>query len=138
MVCVSVEKLQLNEEDEPLVDEILNKVTTYKSSGGKRILKLKDEYVTFFHPFYYYFLSEEQQFALGLTYNKYYFYSYITRSNLADFHRQRAKANDSGLGCPPPKQPKLTTTFKNLRRILCSPPLLAIMRVTLKRYKAPE
>ena len=63
---VSVEKLQLNEEDEPLVDEILNKVTTYKSSGGKRILKLKDEYVTFFHPFYYYFLPEEQQFALGI------------------------------------------------------------------------
>ena len=57
----------------------------------------------------------------------------MTCSILAEFHRQRAKGNDSGLGCPPPKQPKLTTTFKNLRRILSSPPLLAIMRVTLKR-----
>ena len=119
------------------MDDIINRVTTFKSAGGARGLKLKEEYVKFFHPFYYYFLPEEQQLALGVTatvkYAIFFLPALYVCLLLADFHRQRAKANNSGLGCPPPKQPKLTTTFKNLCRILSSPPLLAVMRVTLKR-----
>lgn len=60
-----VKNLEINEEDEPLVEELLQEVADFKTSAGVRAFELKEEFEQYFHPLYYYYLPEEQQVASG-------------------------------------------------------------------------
>nr|XP_040564177.1 LOW QUALITY PROTEIN: E3 ubiquitin-protein ligase UBR2-like [Lepeophtheirus salmonis] len=96
------------------IDSIIKNVADIKKDGSKMLYHIKEEFLSSYNPFYFFYSKEQRSKAM---------------ENISKLH----KKNNKYSFCPPPVLPPFPPLFEGLRYVLRSLPIINMLKVNFER-----